>query len=232
MRHRRAALAVAALTMLGVAACGDDSDDKKSPSFVTPGASAGAPAPGASTGTSAAPGGSAAPSTKPTEGTASKKPPKKGGGANQGPVGRGGSSPDVLSAAGLGPYAIGMKQSELRSAKLISRVATKQKCSTAKGLGEYESPTLAFSGGKLQRLAVTSGDISTTTGAQVGTGYAEVKSMYPAGKQLDDWVGASAWYTLEGGNALLFRIKDGKVASIEAGPGEALQFHYTDKQGC
>ena len=232
MRHRHAALAVAAFTLLGVAACGDDPGEEKSPSFVTPGASAAAPVPGASAGTSAAPGGSAAPSTKPTEGTASKKPPKKGGEANQGPAGRGGGAADVLSAAGLGPYAIGMKQSELKSAQLFRGATTKQKCTTAKGLGEYESPALAFSGGKLERLAVTSADISTTTGAKVGTDYADVKSMYPAGKQLDDWVGASAWYTLEGGNALLFRIEDGKVAAIEAGPSQSLQFHYTDKQGC
>jgi len=231
MRHRRAALAVAAFTLLGVAACGDDPDEKESPSSVPTGASAGAPAPGASTGTSAAPGTPADPSATPTEGTASKKPPKKGGEPNQGPVGRGGSA-DVLSAAGLGPYSIGIKQRELKSAALVKGATTKQKCTTAKGLADHAAPTLAFSGGELQRIAVTSADVSTTTGAKVGTSYADVKSMYPAGKQLDDWVGASAWYTVEGGNALLFRIKDGKVAAIEAGPSQTLQFHYTDKQGC
>ncbi|MEV4635943.1 hypothetical protein AB0J80_01190 [Actinoplanes sp. NPDC049548] len=89
MRHRRAAMAVAALTLLGVAACSDDADDK-GPASVTPGVSAGA-SPSAVPGTSsAAPGESpAAPGGKPTEGTASKKPPKKGGGAVQGPAGRG-----------------------------------------------------------------------------------------------------------------------------------------------
>jgi hypothetical protein len=232
MRHSRsAALAVAAFTLLGIAACGDD-DSKDGTTFVTPTASAGAPGPGASAGTPAGPGGSATPTGTPTEGTASQKPPKKGGKANQGPVGRGGGSADTLSAAGLGPYSIGIKQSELKSAALIRSVAAKQSCTTAKGLGEYDTPALAFSGGKLQRIAVTSADVSTSTGAKVGSSLADVKAKYPAGKQLDDWVGASAWYAVDGGNALLFRIKDGKVAAIEAGPGQALQFHYTDKQGC
>ncbi|BCJ53726.1 hypothetical protein Asp14428_52010 [Actinoplanes sp. NBRC 14428] len=231
MRHRRVALAVAALTLLGVAACGDDSDDKGTPAFVTPGASAGPSGPAAPTG-SAAPGGSASPGAKPTEGTATQKPPKKGGGANQGPVGRGAGESGVLSSAGLGPYALGVAQSELKSAALIGTVSTEQGCGTAKGLSEYARPTLAFSGGKLQRIAVTSTAVTTPTGAKVGTSYPKLKGMYPSGKQLDNWVGAKAWFTLDGGNALLFRIEKDKVAGIEAGPGQTLQFHYTDKQGC
>ncbi|MFI7596858.1 hypothetical protein [Actinoplanes sp. NPDC049681] len=237
MRHRRAAVAVAALALLGVAACGDDSDDKGTPATVTPGASApavlggspGAPAGGAS----AAPGGaSAAPGAIPTEGTASQQPPKKGGGANQRPAGKGAVEPDVLAAAGLGPYAIGVAQRDLKSAGLIGAVSTKQKCATAKGLADYASPALAFSDGKLERISVTSRDVSTATGAEVGTTYAKVKQLYPSGKQLDDWVGAKAWFAVDGGNALLFVIKNDRVASMQAGPAQALQFHHTDDQGC
>jgi hypothetical protein len=224
-------LAVAALTLLGVAACGDDPDD--APAFVTPAPGTSAPASGAPVGPSTPAGGApASPSTPPTEGTSRSQPPKQGGQANQGPAGKGAGAPDVLSAAGLGPYEIGAAQGALKSGKLLGKVATKDGCATARGVGAYASPELAFAKGKLQRLTVTSPKIATVAGAKVGTSYATLKGMYPNGKQLDDWVGASAWYTLDGGNALLFRISDGKVASIDAGADPAVQFFYTDKQGC
>lgn len=229
MRFRHATLAVAALTVFGVTACGDD------PEAATPPA----PAPGASVTASTdaalgAPGSSASPSTPPTEGTSTAKPPKKGKGgtAQQGPAGKPAGSPDVLTAAGIGPYSIGVAQGELKTAGLVGKVTTKKTCGTAKGLSDYHSPALAFTGGRLQRLTVTSTKVATPTGAKVGTSYSSLKGMYPTGKQLDDWVGASAWYTLDGGNALLFRIKNDKVASIDAGAGQAVQFFYTDQQGC
>jgi hypothetical protein len=223
MRLRRATLAIAAFTLLGVAACGDDSADEATPTAPAP------TVPTAAAGTLGDPGASSAPGASQTKAT---KPPKKNGGGNQEPAGRPAGSPDVLTAAGLGPYSIGIAQAELKSAKLLGKVTTNDSCATAKGLGEYHTPTLAFDKGKLQRLTVTSPKIATTTGAKIGASYASVKGMYPGGKQLDDWVGASAWYTLDGGNALLFKIKDGKVASIDAGAGPAVQFFYTDKQGC
>jgi hypothetical protein len=225
-------LAIAALSLLVVAACGDS--DKADSGTPSPGASVGASAqdglggPGAS----GAPGSSADPGTPPTEGTSPSRPPKKGAGANQGPAGKPAGSPDVLTAAGIGPYSIGIKQTELKSSGLVGNVTTKDACATAKGLGEYHTPALAFTDGKLQRLTVTSTKVVTPTGAKIGTSYPNIKGMYPGGKQLDDWVGASAWYTLDGDNALLFRIKDDKVASIDAGVGSVVRFHYTDKQGC
>ncbi|GAA3338912.1 hypothetical protein GCM10020358_20730 [Amorphoplanes nipponensis] len=233
MRLRHATLAVAALTLLGVAACGDDSDDKGSAAPAA-GVSAGPSAGGAlgGPGASAAPGASA-PGIPPTEGTSPTKPPKKGGGAAQGPAGKPKISPDVLTAAGIGPYTAGVAQSELKSADLIGKVtATKDTCTTAKGLGEYHTPALAFAAGRLQRVTVTSPEVATPAGAKVGTGYAGLKALYPNGKQLDDWLGASAWYAVDGGNALLFRIKADKVAAIDAGAATAVQFFYTDKQGC
>jgi hypothetical protein len=230
MRFRHATLAVAALTVLGVAACGDDPDDGVTPAAPAPGVSVAASAGSGDTPTQ--PGSSANPNTPPTEGTSTAKPPKKGGGAAQGPAGKPAGSPDVLTAAGIGPYSIGIDQRELKSAGLVGKITTTKTCGTTKGLSKYHTPALAFTGGKLQRLTVTSTKVSTPTGAKVGTTYASLKGMYPTGKQLDDWVGASAWYTLDGGNALLFRIKDDKVASIDAGAGSVVQFFYTDKQGC
>jgi hypothetical protein len=229
MRLRHATLAVVTLTLLGVAGCGDDSDDK-TPAAPAPGASAAPSADGGlgGPGASATPGSSAAPGTPPTEGTSAAGPPKKGG-----PAGKPAVSPDVLTAAGIGPYQVGVAQRELTSADLVGKVTkARDTCTTARGLGEYHSPALAFTGGKLQRLTVTSPKVTTPKGAKVGTGYAKLKGMYPGGKQLDDWVGAGAWYAVDGGNALLFRIKDDKVASIDAGAGPAVQFFYTDKQGC
>lgn len=232
MRLRRATLAIAALTMLGVGACGDHSDDDATPTAPAPPPSGAASVAASGAGTLGAPGASTAASTAPTEGTSATKPPKKGAGANQGPAGKPAGSPDVLTAAGLGPYSIGVAQTELKSARLVGTVTAKESCATAKGLSEYHTPALAFTRGKLQRLTVTSSKVATTTGAKVGTSFADVQAMYPSGKRLDDWLGASAWYTLDGGNALLFRIAGGKVASIDAGVGQAVQFYYTDKQGC
>ena len=91
MRLRHAALAIAALTLLGVTACGDDPDDAAPAapvSSVPAGLSApGTPRPSAAVGTSADPG------TPPTEGTATAKPPSKGGEAAQGPAGKPTSTP-------------------------------------------------------------------------------------------------------------------------------------------
>ncbi|MFI7369538.1 hypothetical protein ACIBSW_05565 [Actinoplanes sp. NPDC049668] len=202
MRFRHATLAVAMLTVLGVAGCGDDSDDRALGAFTdgAPGGPSAAADPGAQ-----------------VESTSQAKP--------LGP-------PDVLTAAGIGPYAIGSAQGDLKKAGLFGKVNTKATCATTKGLGKYNTPALAFTGGKLERLTVTSTKVATPTGAKVGTSYADLKGMYPSGKQLDDWVGASAWYALDGGNALLFRIKNDKVASIDAGAGQSVRFFYTDKQGC
>jgi hypothetical protein len=232
MRLRRTTLAIAALTLSGLAGCGDDAGagDKGTPNPPAPAVSASASAVGGLGDPAAT--ASTVPGAQPTEGTSTQKPPKKGGGANQGPAGKRAGSPDVLTAAGIGPYSIGIRQSELKSAGLVGKVNTKDACATAKGLSEYSSPALAFTGGKLQRLTVTSAEVSTPAGAKIGTSYADLKGKYPRGQQLDDWVGASAWYTVEGGNALLFRIQNDKVASIDAGTGDAVRFFYTDKQGC
>ncbi|AGL21304.1 hypothetical protein [Actinoplanes sp. N902-109] len=206
MSHRPAALAVAAITLIGVAACSHDSDDAGA--FVTP-------APAAS---SAA----AAPAA-----TTSAPAPRNG----QAPVGKDAGT-DVVSAAGLGPYRTGTAQRDLSSAKLIGSVKKVDTCTAAAGLSKYKTPSLAFSNGKLTRIAITSSKVQTPAGAKVGMAYDDVKKLYPAGKQLDNWVGASAWYTTDGGNALLFKISDGKVSEIDAGAGEAVQFAYTDQQNC
>ncbi|ROP31636.1 hypothetical protein [Couchioplanes caeruleus] len=88
MRLRHAAPVLAALTLLGLAACGDDPDDKGTPPPVPPAVSVGASPAAASGGTPGASGRPASPQDAPTEGTSSQRPPKKDGGALQGPVGR------------------------------------------------------------------------------------------------------------------------------------------------
>jgi len=147
-------------------------------------------------------------------------------------VGKGTPPNELLTASGLGPYLIGVAQKDLSSAGLVGAVAEKDACATAKGLGSYHAPALGFDGGTLQRVTVTSPDVSTASGVTVGTAFAEIKSKYPKGQALDNWLGATAWYAADGKNALLFTIKDGKVASIDAGAGQAVRFRYTDNQGC
>ncbi|GAA2550912.1 hypothetical protein GCM10010435_21320 [Winogradskya consettensis] len=207
MRHRYAAVTVAAITLLGVAACSKD-DDKDAGAFVNPDPAASSAAPVSEVPESAAPGA------------------KKG----QAPVGKGSS--EVLAAGGLGPYLIGVGQKDLSSAKLVGKVTKKGDCATSAGLSKYDTPALAFSDGKLKRVTVTSTAVSTQAGAKVGTAYDQVKALYPKGKQLDDWIGASAWYTVDGKNALLFRIDNGKVAAIMVGEAQTVQFYFTDQQGC
>jgi hypothetical protein len=204
-QHRHAALAAVAITLLGVAACGDDSDDAGA--FVNPSA-------GAST--------AASPSA------AASAPSAHNGQAQVGKQ----TGSDVVSAAGLGPYLAGVAQKDLSSAKLISSVKKVDTCTAAAGLSKYRAPALAFSNGKLTRVAITSTKVKTPGGAKIGMSYDDVKKLYPAGKQLDNWVGASAWYAADGGNALLFKISDGKVSEIDAGASEAVQFSYTDQQNC
>jgi hypothetical protein len=79
---------------------------------------------------------------------------------------------------------------------------------------------------------VTSADVATDKGVKVGTSLANVKAQYPGGKQLDDWTGTSAWFATVGDFALLFPTRNGKVAAIQAGMAEPLQYKYTDNQGC
>jgi hypothetical protein len=59
-----------------------------------------------------------------------------------------------------------------------------------------------------------------------------VKAEYPDGKELADWVGAPGWFATSGQYALLFRLKNNRVAAIEAGTATTLQFTFTDNQAC
>jgi hypothetical protein len=147
---------------------------------------------------------------------------------------RPGLAADSLSAAGLGPYQQGTPQQQLRSSHLLGPASTAE-CPgyvVAKGLSRFQTPTLVFHQGRLQYLRVNSATVATSAGARVGMSAADVRARHPGGRQLDDWVGATAWFAPTGDDALLFRITDGKVASIEAGLAEPLQFRFTDGQGC
>ena len=123
----------------------------------------------------------------------------------------------------------------LQDAALLTSVETSAGCPdfvVAKGLPGFQTPTLVFYRGKLQYASVTSSKLATTEGAKVGMKLADVKKKYPKGKQLGDWNGAIAWFAAEGENALMFRFKNNKVQSIEAGVAEPLQFRFTDGEGC
>jgi len=98
MRHRRATLAIAALTLLGVAACGDDSDKDATPATPAPSVSVAV----SGDGTLGSPGdaSSAPESAPPTEGTSPSKPPKKGGAANQGPAGKAAAQEPPVHSSG------------------------------------------------------------------------------------------------------------------------------------
>jgi hypothetical protein len=224
MRHHRVVLVAVALTLFGVAACSHDKKD----------ASAAAPAP--VSGTSADTGTGAAPATEPAIQGKPEITKNPDGTLNRG-GGRPATSEAALTAGGFGPYKIGVSQAGLASAGLIGKVSTAssancQGYATATGLSKYHSPALVFYRGKLLHLTVSSADLATDKGVKVGTALANVKGQYPGGKQLDDWTGTSAWFATIGDFALLFPTRNGKVAAIQAGMAEPLQFKYTDNQGC
>jgi hypothetical protein len=223
MRHPRVVLIAVALTVLGVAAC---SHNKKEP----PAASA------PDTGTSANAGAGAAPTTEPTIKGTPEITKNPDGTFNRG-GGRPATSATTVTAGGFGPYKIGVSQADLASTGLIGKVSAARSANcpeyaTATGLSKYHSPALVFYGGKLLHLTVTSADVATDKGVKVGASLATVKGQYPGGKQLDDWTGTSAWFATVGDFALLFPTRNGKVAAIQAGMAEPLQYKYTDNQGC
>jgi hypothetical protein len=207
---RRVALILAALAVLGSAACSSD----KKPATWEPGA-LGSPAPPAvapaEDGSSG--GGTAKPAfTQNPDGTVNR---------SGGPIPS--TSSTKISAGGLGPYKIGVTLQTLQSAKLVSSVAAAKGCdnyTTAKGVSKYSS------------LTARSDSTKTHKGVRVGSPLANVKGSYPSGKQLNDWAGGSAWLAMSGDYALLFPVKNDKVALVQAGMAEPVQFKYTDNQGC
>jgi hypothetical protein len=242
MRHRLAVLTTV-LALAGVAACGHDKKD-------TPAAAGTTPLPGASVSLNGATPGaspgvpSASASAQPGEAAPTGTGPGKFGTTA---TPRSGTTPSAathgtdhglpvateMSAAGVGPYAIGAAQAQLSSAGLIGKVSTDTNgCGISSGVKKYRSPGLVFVKGRLEHVKVTSSKVRTTAGVQVGTPFATAKSRYPGGRQLADWNGAPAWYATDGDHALLLRIKGNKVSAIEAGTASTLSFTFTDNQGC
>ena len=236
MRHRRILTSVAVLTLLLTAGCGsDDKDPAPVPAPAgavptTPAADPGVASPDPHASSAGVPGATA--TAAPTE-TSTGKPGRSGRGSV--PKGSTFAPGAQLSASGLGPYQVAAARDDLKAAGLLGKVDTSAGCPdfvVAKGLPQYQSPGLVFHQGKLQYTRVTSSRTATSAGAKVGMKLADVKKKYPAGKQLDDWNGAIAWFATTGSNALMFRFKDNKVESIEAGLAEPLQFRFTDGEGC
>jgi hypothetical protein len=219
MRCRLAVLAVV-LAVGGLAACSRDKDDRPTPQ-AQPGVGAAStvPLPGAS--------GSAALGS----GT---KPTAPGPGVSASGLGHGKVLPSgtQLTAAGVGPYVIGVEQAELASSGLVGAVSTgSDGCDSGTGLSRYGTPALLFTKGKLQHVKITGTTIKTPAGVGVGTALAAVKRAYPGGRELTGPAGA-AWYAESGDFALLLRIGGGKVSAIEAGPAATLPFTFTGNQGC
>ena len=209
MRHRIAVL-TAVLMLTGIAGCGRDKGDE--PSWQ----------PGAAPAASAEPAGA-----QPGDG------PDAAGTATARPVGKPPTEKDRMSAAGFGPYAVGAARTRLAKTGLIRKVSVDSNgCGHAAGLAEWGSPGLVFGRSQLAFVRVTNNRIKTVEGVTVGTPYRTVQARYPGGNELSDWVGAVAWYVVSGDFALLFRLKDGKVAIIEAGDAASLQFSFTDSEGC
>jgi hypothetical protein len=225
MRHRSAVLI---FTLLALSACSDSGDEPAAP---PPPAAAGSPAPAVP---SAAPPASPAAATTVPSGRPEIVTNPDGTVNSGGP--RPATSDSQLTAGGIGPYKIGVARKDLESAKLVGKVTSirSENCAgyaTAKGLARYKSPALMFFEGRLLRLTVTA-DVQTDKGVRIGTTMAKVKASYPDGKQIDDFTGRGSWLATVGDFGLLFDMRDGKVAAMQAGMTEPMQFKYTDNQGC
>jgi hypothetical protein len=223
MRLRPVIILTAAALLLG--ACSDDEPQETVSQAPPPAAASASP--------SAGPG---APTSR-VEPDATGKPEivtNPDGTVNSGGP-RPGTSESVVTAGGFGPYKIGVSQKDLDKAGLIGKVdaAKGGNCAgyaTSKGIKKYASPALVFFQGRLLRLTVTAG--GTDKGIKTGATMAEVQKAYPDGKQLDDSIGRGSWLAATGDFALLFDMQDQKVAAIQAGMTEPMQFKYTDNQGC
>jgi hypothetical protein len=232
MRLRPMVVLVAAAVLL--TACGDDPGDPVTPpstpagSTAVAGPSSAAATPGIEPGIEPGtePGGTGKPeiATNP-DGTINSGGPRPG------------TSESVLTAGGFGPYKIGVSQKDLDSGDLIGTVTAVNtgNCpgyGTAEGIGRYHSPALVFFKGRLLRVTVATDEVATDKGVKVGTTMGDVQGKYPAGKQIDDWTGRGAWLATVGDYGLLFDMRDNKVAAMQAGMTEPMQFKYTDNQGC
>lgn len=232
-RHRSAVLI---LTLLALSACGDSDEDRPAP---PPAAALSAPA--------AAPSGPAIPPGSPAAEPTTGGPARAATGKPEivtnpdGTINSGGPRPATseseLTAGGFGPYKIGVAQKDLESAKLIGKVTPVKSANcvdyaTAKGLAKYRAPLLTFYDGRLLRLTITSDKVRTDKGVTIGATMSEVKKRYPDGKQIDDWTGRGSWLAGVGDFGLLFDMRDDRVAALQAGMTEPMQFKYTDNQGC
>ncbi|MCA2213627.1 hypothetical protein [Jidongwangia harbinensis] len=232
MRHRLAASILAVLTVVSVAACGDDEE----PPAVAPPPVTTAPAPAPS---GPAPSVSADGGTAPAPPASSDRPEiatNPDGTVNSGGP-RPATSESSINAGGLGPYQIGVSQEDLAEDRLIGKVtaSTSKNCpgyAGAKGLKRYGTPTLTFYRGRLLRLTVTGDGVATDQGVKIGASMGEVRRKHPGGKALADWTGKNAWFATVGDYGLLLEMQNDRVDAIQAGMAEPMQFKHTDNQGC
>jgi len=223
MRHRLVVmvtvLTVAALTVAAAAGCSRDKDDRPEPQAQAPVSSAGAgtSAEGATTDDPAANGSRpAVTATGAVGGTANPTDPAGAakGHAQSLPTGT------EINATGIGPYTIGQEQAALTTAKLIGPVKSGANgCDSGTGAAKWGSPALFLTKGKVQHVKITSAAVKTTAGIKVGSSEASVKTAYPRGSVTT----GRAWYVPTGDFALLFRLADGKVTAVEAGPASIME---------
>lgn len=141
-----------------------------------------------------------------------------------------------LTAAGYGPYKIGLALAKAKSDKLLTKEKSTATCPgwvTGYGTGDYADVALVFFNGELAWLSVDKPAHQTATGAKTGLKLAAVKAMYGTAKELNGPPGEKALSVVSGKNALFFRFsKTGVLQLIEAGVAETLEFRYTEGEGC
>ncbi|HEX6969350.1 MAG TPA: hypothetical protein VF174_11160 [Micromonosporaceae bacterium] len=144
--------------------------------------------------------------------------------------------PEDLWPGGMGPYLIGASLTDLEADGLIASAAPADDCPErilAKGMEEYDTPTLAFRDGKLIYLMVDTPLARTAEGARVTMSLNAIRKRHPDGERLTGGPAGPAWFVTEEGKGLLFQLDSaGRVTSIEAGTVEMLRTRYKTGKGC
>ena len=142
----------------------------------------------------------------------------------------------VITADGYGPYQVGMSLVAADNAGLLVDQQSTEGCPgwvVAKGTDGYAEISLIFYDGNLLWLDVDKPGHATATGAQVGMAYPDVKAGYGGATEFTGPPGEKALSVRTGANTVFLRFDgSGKLARIEAGVADTLEFRYTDGEGC
>ncbi|MEV0896763.1 hypothetical protein [Actinoplanes sp. NPDC049802] len=134
-----------------------------------------------------------------------------------------------ISAAGYGPFRIGMTQQEITDAGLVTGL-TPNGCGRAGGF--TGAPETDVWGGELVRVRVTDPTVTTTGNVAIGATVDDVRAAYPSGRAVTGTGGVTGWLVVDGTGALLLELAGGTVSALTAGDATTVEKVFTGERGC